>query len=317
MKVKTMLNSAKFAVKKHSPEILLGVGIVGTVGSTVLACKATLKVEDILDEREESLEKIEEVLSLISAGEKIEYSADDVKKDTLVINAQTAVKLAKAYGPSVTLMGVSIGCILASYRILNKRNVALMAAYKVLEEAFSSYRGRVVDELGEARDAHFMYGTETVTDETTVIDENGKKKKVKTEREELVPGAKLSGFAREFKRDEPDQQGGWDGSTQWCNNHEYNRTFLEVKETYFNAKLLAKGFVTMNEVYEELGFAPTEAGMICGWRHKSGAGDDYISFRPRGIDGNWITGIDGDNIILDFNVDGVIFDQKFAEKEMQ
>ena len=317
MKVKTMLNSAKFAVKKYSPEILLGVGIVGTVGSTVLACKATLKVEDILDEREESLEKIEEVLSLISAGEKIEYSADDIKKDTLIINAQTAVKLAKAYGPSVTLMGVSIGCILASYRILNKRNVALMAAYKVLEEAFTSYRGRVVEELGSARDAHFMYGTETVEEVDTVTDENGKKKKIKTEKEEVLKGSKLSGFARIFQSEKPNNNGGWEGSTQWSSNHEYNLTFLELKESYFNAKLTTKGFITMNDVYEELGFEPTEAGMVCGWRYKSGQGDDYISFRPRGIDGNWATGMDGDDIILDFNIDGVIFDQQYAKKELK
>ena len=44
------LNKAAFKFKKHSPEILVVAGVVGVVGSTVMACKATTKVNDILDD---------------------------------------------------------------------------------------------------------------------------------------------------------------------------------------------------------------------------------------------------------------------------
>lgn len=57
--------------------------------------------------------------------------------------------------------------------------------------------------------------------------------------------------------------------------------------------------------------------MICGWRYKSERGDGYISFRPRGIDGNWAMGVDGDAIVLDFNIDGVIFDENIARGELK
>ena len=109
----------------------------------------------------------------------------------------------------------------------------------------------------------------------------------------------------------------WEGSTQWSKVHEYNLDFLNAKADHFNNMLLTKGFVTINDVYSELGFAPTEAGMICGWRYKSDRGDGYISFKPRGYDGGWNHGINGDEILLDFNIDGVIFDQSVARKEMK
>lgn len=318
-KLQVMTKSVGYTFKKYSPEILLGVGVIGTIGSTVLACRATLKVEAILDTYEETMDKIEDTLAKSEAGElgTVEYYIEDAKKDKLTVKAQTVVQFVKVYGPSVTLMGASIGCILGSYRIMSKRQVALMAAYKVMEEAFSTYRGRVVRELGEVKDAHFMYGTETISEEGTIIGEDGKKKKVTNEKEELVPGAKLSGFARIFEEEKPDQHGAWVGSTQWSPIHDYNLNFLGGKEKYFNDKLVQKGFVTVNEVYEELGFPPTEAGMICGWRYKSERGDGYISFDPRGIDGNWMTGTDGDSIVIDLNIDGVIFDQDFARKELK
>lgn len=313
--LQTVAKSFTYTVKKYSPEILLGVGIIGVGASTILACKATLKVEGILDDYESAMDKIEEATELGELGE-VEYYPEDQKKDKITVKTQTTIQFVKLYGPSVTLMGVSIGCILGAHRIMTKRQVALVAAYKVMEEAFTTYRGRVISELGEVKDAHFMYGTNTIEETETIVDENGKKKKIKKEKEELIPGVKLSGFARMFEEEQPDQTGAWVGSTQWSSVHDYNLSFLEAKEKHFNDKLVVKGFVTVNDVYEELGFPPTEAGMICGWRYKSDRGDGYISFRPRGIDGNWIGGMDGDGIVMDFNIDGVIFDQDFAREEL-
>lgn len=315
-KFQMIMSTAKYTAKKYSPEILLGVGIVGVGVSTVLACKATLKVEAILDKYEESMNKIEVASELGEVGD-VAYQPEDAKKDKVMVKTQTVVSFVKVYGPSVTLMGASIACILGSYRIMTKRQVALMAAYKMVEEAFSTYRGRVISELGDVKDAHFMYGTNTIEEEETILDENGKKKKITNTREELIPGVKLSGFARIFEEEKPDQHGAWIGSTQWSPVHDYNLSFLNAKEKHFNDKLVVKGFVTINEVYEELGFNATDAGMVCGWRYKSENGDGYISFQPRAFDGNWVMGRDGDSIVMDFNIDGVIFDQSIAKKELQ
>ena len=311
MKVKAILGTVKYTLTKFSPEILLGVGITGVVGSTILACKATLSVEAVLDEHAEQLAKIEEGAALAEKN-LVDYPIKQEKNDRRILMFATTGKFIRLYGPSATLMIASIGCILGAHHIMKKRNVALMAAYKLMEEAFSKYRKRVVDELGENADAHFYYGSERVEGETrTVTDADGNET-------ELSPVLNhLSGFSRFFEEDKPDQMGGWTGSTQWSKVHEYNLDFLKCKEEHFNNMLLVKGFVTINDVFAELGFAPTEAGMICGWRYKSDRGDGYISFKPRGIDGNWTYGRNGDGLILDFNIDGVIFDQGIARKEMK
>jgi len=315
MKIKALLGTVTFTLKKYSPEIFLGLGVVGVIGSTVLACKATLKADTILDEYEENLDKIEESVELRKTGEikDADYSKEDEKEDRRSLAFATAGKFIRLYGSSFTLMTVSVGCILGSYQIMKKRNVALMAAYKLIEEAFSNYRKRVVHELGENADTRFYYGVQVDDDAPTkkYTDEDG------TEHDLVIANHNLSGFARFFEEEKPDQIGGWNGSTQWSKAHEYNLDFLKAKEDHFNAMLLSKGFVTINDVYSELGFMPTEAGMVCGWRYKSDRGDGYVSFRPRGIDGNWTYGKNGESIILDFNIDGVIFDDRVARKEMK
>lgn len=310
MKFKVILGTVTYVIKKHSPEILLGVGVVGVVGSTVLACSASLKAEAILDEHAEKSAKIEETI-ILAEKNVVEYSTEDEKQDRRVLMFSTAGRFIRLYGPSATLLLASIGCILGAHHIMKKRNVALMAAYKVLEEAFSNYRKRVVKELGDDADGRFLYGQEEIEGvERKFIDSDGN--------EHNLVGVlnHLSGFSRFFEEDKPDQIGAWTGSTQWSKIHDYNLDFLKSKMEHFNRMLLVKGVVTVNDVYHELGFPPTEAGMICGWRYKSDRGDGYISFKPRNIDGNWTFGRNGESIVLDFNIDGVIFDQDIARKEM-
>jgi len=312
MKIKAILGIITFAFKAHSPEILLGVGVVGVVGSTVLACTATLKADKIIKDAEAKSERIDDCVLLRETSE-VDYTIADEKNDRRLLVFSTAGKFIRLYGPSATLMILSIACILGAHRILAKRNVALMAAYKLLEEAFTEYRKRVVAELGEKADGHFLYGEELIEGGETRkhVDEDG------VEHDLLPTHNRLTGFARSFEPDAPDQFGSWAGSTQWSKLHEYNLDFLMAKEKHFNNMLISKHAVVMNDIYDELGFPMTDAGMVAGWKYKSKNGDGYISFRPRGIDGNWAYGQNGDPIVLDFNVDGIVFDEKKARKEMK
>ena len=309
--LKAVCGTVVFTLKKYSPEILMVTGIVGTGVSAVMACRATLKCHEVIEKHEE---KMDAVLECIEKADVEEYTEQDAKQDRAVIAIQTGFDFIKLYGPSVTLGIASVGCILGAHNIMKKRNVALMAAYRVIEEAFSKYRDRVKTELGDGKDHHFRYGTEVVEDSEVVVDEKtGKKKTVKTERQTLN-GVVGSMYARIFEEDRPDNHGGWTGSSQWCTVHDYNLSFLNAKEEWFNNLLMKKGAITLNEVYDELGFPITESGMIVGWRYKKG-GDNYISFAPRN-DNSWAHGRDGDPILLDFNVDGVIFDENAARAEL-
>lgn len=311
MNFSNAIQTAKFAIgrgglilKKYSPEILTAAGVIGTVGSTVLACKATLKVEDILDEAK----KKSNLINAVHDGEievDAEYTDKDYSKDLLVNRTQTAVKLIKLYGPAISLGALSITAILGGQHILRKRNVAVMAAYKLCEESFNNYRSRVKDELGEEKDRQFYYGMTEETVKDKVKSKDGKTKTV-TKKVEKAPDHLYSQYARFFD----------EANINWDKSPEQNMYFLKMVQNQMNDKLKARGHVFLNEVYDALGFDRSEAGQLVGWVWNNDntameAGDGYIDF---GIfDGNdcakraFVNG-DERSILLDFNIDGMIYD---------
>lgn len=311
MNFSNAIQTAKFAIgrgglilKKYSPEILTAAGVIGTVGSTVLACKATLKVEDILDEAK----KKSNLINAVHDGEievDAEYTDKDYSKDLLVNRTQTAIKLIKLYGPAISLGALSITAILGGQHILRKRNVAVMAAYKLCEESFNNYRSRVKDELGDEKDRQFYYGMTEETVKDKVKSKDGKTKTV-TKKVEKAPDHLYSQYARFFD----------EANINWDKSPEQNMYFLKMVQNQMNDKLKARGHVFLNEVYDALGFDRSEAGQLVGWVWNKDntameAGDGYIDF---GIfDGNdyakraFVNG-DERSILLDFNIDGMIYD---------
>ena len=149
-------NRTKFKLKKHSPEILIVAGVIGTVTSTVMACKATTKLNGIL---EDSKERIDQVHYAMDHPETLpeEYTAEDGKKDLAIVYTQSAVKVAKLYVPSVALGVLSITAIVSSNNILRKRNIALAAAYTAIDKSFKGYRERVGERFGKDLDRELRY----------------------------------------------------------------------------------------------------------------------------------------------------------------
>ena len=96
MEIKKIINQAGLKIKKYSPEILMVAGIVGTVTAAVTACKATLKVKDIMSEKEELQNDIHKCLE----NPDVDYTEEDGKKDLTTVYTQTGVKLIKLYAPS-------------------------------------------------------------------------------------------------------------------------------------------------------------------------------------------------------------------------
>ena len=127
-------NRAGLKLKKYSPEIFVGVGIIGVVASAVMACKATTKIDDVLAEQKENIEKTKDYVEEHGYSEK--YTEEDHKKDLTIFYSRSAVDLVKLYAPSVILGTVSIAMIVNGHRILRKRNVALAAAYATVEKGF-------------------------------------------------------------------------------------------------------------------------------------------------------------------------------------
>lgn len=87
-------------------------------------------------------------------------------------------------------------------------------------------------------------------------------------------------------------------SSQWNKNTDYNLLFLRAQELYFNDLLKARGHVLLNDVYDGLGFDRTSKGCITGWLVK-----------PNGCNISFNAEVKGDTIILEFNVDGIIYEK--------
>lgn len=287
-----------FTLKKHAPEILMVAGAVGTVVSTIMACKATTKASGIIEEAKEEIEKVHKIANDERYAEK--YTEEDNKKDLTIIYAQTGVKLVKLYAPSVILGVLSLGSMLTSNNILRKRNVAIAAAYATLDQGFKDYRKRVVERFGEEIDKQLRYNIKTEEIEETVTDDKGEEQTVtKT----VVTNAEPSIYARFFD----------ELSYEWKKDPAYNKMFLKAQQDYANHRLQSRGYLFLNEVYEALGLEPSKAGQVVGWIYDPndptcnnkvdfGIFDDSIKSRRRFVNEYEAS------ILLDFNVDGNIWE---------
>ena len=291
------LNKIGFGLKKRSPEILVAVGVVGTVVSAVMACKATTKINTILDETKEQLDKIHEYAGNPDVAEK--YNAEDAKKDTAIVYAQAGVKLAKLYAPAVGLGILSISSILASNNILRKRNMAISAALAAATQDFKDYRNRVIERFGKEVDHQLRYNIKAEEIEETVTDEKGKEKKVKKSIEVADPNA--SGYVKYFTRSNP----------YWEEDSSYVEMFLRSQQNYANDKLKATGHLTLNDVYNMLGFHDSKAGMVVGWIYDLDHpnGDNYVEFDVKKVNLPNEQGGYEEAYAIDFNVDGNIYNE--------
>lgn len=283
-------------LKKHSPEILVVAGIAGTVVSAVLACKATTKVAEILDETKGTLDTIHEGMETGAINGQ-EYTTEDGKKDTVVVYAQTGMKLAKLYTPAIILGTLSITSILASNNILRKRNVDLGAAYAAIDKSFKEYRGRVIERFGEQVDTELKYGIKAKKFEEIEVDpETGKEKKVK--KTVMVADPNLqSDYAVYFDSK----------SRNYETNPDYNRMFLKAQQAFANDKLQTRGHLFLNEVLDDLDLPRTPAGQIVGWT-KDGP-DGYVNFRIVEVERETEDGRHEPALLLDFNVEGNIWEK--------
>ena len=298
-KATRLLSSTQYQVKKHSPEILMVAGIAGTIVGTVLACKATTKVSEIIEEKNKN---VEDVHTYLKDNTK-EYTEEDSKKDLTIIYAQTGVKLFKLYAPAIGVMALSFASIIAGHKVLKKRNIAIAAAYAAIDKGFKQYRKNVIKEFGEGVDQQMRFGLKSK--EIKKKDKDGKT--VKETEYYIDPDANpldnISEYARFFDA----------ASSNFAKDPEYNMMFLRRQQDYANEMLKSRGHLFLNEVYDLLDIPRSKAGQVVGWVYdKNGntKGDNYVDFGLyRNDQGTrrFVNGLEY-NILLDFNVDGVIYD---------
>lgn len=273
--------------QKNSPQILFGVGIASGITSTVLACRATLKLDEVLAQAEEIETKAKQTLD----SEMFEnYTVKDYNKDLAIVKIRTVAKVAALYGPAIGAGAIAVACFAGGQAVLTKRNFALTAAYGALDKGFKEYRERVEKELGVDKERELRYATEE-----TKVEEDGKTKKVHN-----VTKAGGSIYAKFFD----------EYTKNWKPEPEYNRIFIRAQQQYANDLLNARGHLLLNEVYDMLGIERSSAGCVVGWL-KGAGGDDYVDFGVFNDDPAHRDFVNGrePSILLDFNVDGTIYDK--------
>lgn len=289
-------------LKKHSPEILVVTGVIGTVASAVMACKATTQLDDILEAHKK---KSEEIHDAIEHPETLEvpYTEEESKKVVTLLYAQTGLELVKLYAPSVIVGTLSITAILAGHNITRKRNVALAAAYTTVDKAFKEYRGRVVERFGEALDKELRYNIKSKEVEEIVQNEDGTTS-IEKKMVQVVDDPLASPYAVFFDECNPN----WDKDPEW------NKTFLLDQQRYANDLLKRKGHLFLNEVYDLIGADRTRAGQVVGWIYdeKNPNGDNYVDFGifnvSRPANRRFVNGYER-SILIDPNVDGEILNK--------
>lgn len=285
--VSKTFTKAKFKVNKYSPEILLVTGIVGLVGGAVLACRATLKAKDEIDNYNYEKEDIESTLRVPDSNNDIvEYTEDDKKADITKLKMKTALTLVKHYAPAVSISVVSIAALVSSNNIMKKRALALATAYAALDTSFKNYRDRVIERYGEEIDKEIRYGVKHSQVEQTVTNDKGK------EKTETVDVTNVDGNPDEFTRI-------FDSSNKyWDSDPTYIRMFLDSEESRANNLLRVNGIVFLNEIFDRLGFEKTKMGQVIGWKYDPDK-DSYIDFGIYMME-------DNKKAILKFNPQGYI-----------
>lgn len=125
-----LLKDVQNGLKKHSPEILTAVGIVGMVTTTIMAVKATPKAMKLIDDKKEELE---------------------LKPDESLTPVETVKTAWKPFVPVVVTGVASMACIVGASSLHVKRNAALMTAYQISTTALNEFKEKAVETIGEEK----------------------------------------------------------------------------------------------------------------------------------------------------------------------
>lgn len=275
--------------QKNSPTLLFGAGVVGIVATVVLASRATLKLDEVLDDADYDLGKIK------AAELSSKYTEADRRADVIKVYVRSGAKIVVLYAPAAIIGMASIAALTGSHIVLNRRNVSLTAAYAGLDKAYRAYRERVIKTYGADADVKLRYDTE----EYEYVEETAQGPVVKRGQKIL----KNVGDPYSVCFDPTNRN--------WQPEPWQNQFFLQSIQNYCNEKLRAQGHLFLNEAFDMLGMPHTSAGAVCGWVLGTGH-DDYVTF---GIFDNdmeagtlFAMGLEN-SVWLNLNCDGVIYDK--------
>jgi len=297
MSITTAFYTGVARISKHAPTILSITASAGVIATGYLAWKAGTRFEDVegrdWDRRKECLKNADiipdEDVPKIERKNRILFILDTVR----------------TVAPAAIVGAATITMIYFSNSISKKRLAAMGAAYATLQTAFDGYKRTMVEALGKesvekilkpkipnvGKSAEEILSSDNKSDSANVSDA-------------VVNSLKaLSPYARIIAEE---------SSTCWDPNEDYTSQNISAVQLWANRRLERKGHLFLNEVFDQLGLSRTREGAVVGWL-KNGEGDNYVSFGDFDasiyrVPSDDYTRVDS-NFIVDFNVDGVIWDR--------
>ena len=242
VKIKQVFKAGDVLIKKHSPEILIGVGIAAGITAGISAVMATPKALTLIEEEKRDRRK-----------EAMKNSIDGMVYEPEPITKLDMVELTwKTYLPSVALAALSVVSIISSNRISSRRTAALAAAYSLSETAFSEYKDKVAETIGEKKAG--------IIEEKVAQDQIKKIPMLPDEIEETGHG--------EFLFLDP-KSGRYFRSS---------KEFIDRVMVKLNSQLMNEMWVPLIDLYDELGIRTTEIGRDLGWNIDDGIVNMSISY---------------------------------------
>ena len=233
-----VFNGVKIATVKHSPEILMGIGITGMVMTTVMAVRATPKALMLIETEKRKLN-----YELLEEAKK---SGSDVCNQITRLEAIDLVKVTwKCYIPAGITGIVSIACLIGASSVNARRNAALATAYTLSETTLRDYQKKVIETIGEKKEQTVR---DAVAKEHIERDPVENKEVIFSGRGNTLCYDSISG--RYFRSD---------------------MDAIKKAENELDARLRNEMYISLNEFYYEIGLEPLRViGDDLGWNIDSG-----------------------------------------------
>lgn len=258
MKIIQGLNKVAKGISKNSPLILTVTGVVGIGATAVLAYKSRSRVEAIIEEVEETRKDEDRINELIDLQDRLtdeeETELTYLQENYVPVSKAVVVRdIAGAVALPVVTGVASLACVTLSWYIMNNRLLTVSGALATATAEHVYYKRKVADRFGEEVERELSTPVHKVEAEYT--DEKGKKKTGEVNVKDTLESL----------------EGRWfDESMEYtADDFSYNKAFVESVAEKLGVQFMNRGSLTLNQVYDALGFPRSRAGALMGW---SGAG---------------------------------------------
>ena len=262
-------NKAATFIQPHIPTLAVVGGSGAVIAGAFLACKSTLKVDQVLDEHRGMMQHITDASSNLP---KDAYSDMDRKRDKLQVYAITTRNILKLYGPAVGLTAAGFASIFYGFGLIKSWHAMAVSSVAAIDKSYNEYRNEIIRRYGNEVDEEITKKRGSFHKiERKSIDENGDEKVENVEAiafDDIVE----DDFTRVFDYTNP----------KWENDYLFNDNLFANIQQWYTLQLQSgrMSHVFMNTIFKELGFKETGVGHFYGWLANGDLHEVHLSILP-------------------------------------